>query len=91
MPRKKKDVTEEVVKKMTGLMSNREYLSHDGLQCPRCQNPDFTLDPEGEDEDARGKVQFSDQARRAERVINCEACGFRFLDVYRLAGYKEIE
>ena len=62
------------------MMTNDEYVKHEGLSCPSCGGPDVT---------ACGYAQMgTDKIRSSAR---CPDCGSSWTDIYVLVGFENLE
>jgi DNA-directed RNA polymerase subunit RPC12/RpoP len=57
--------------------TQKQYVNHDGLQCPKCSNPTIR----------GGEFDLETYNRDCE----CLKCGYKWFEIYRLAGYEEAD
>lgn len=66
-------------KKPKPLMGQRTYLKHGGGKCPACESKAISAD------------ELNIDGAQAWCGVSCNDCGATWNDVYKLAGYEELE
>lgn len=65
---------------MHGRLANDAYLAHRGMICPVCGSAE-SIEGDGIEVDDLGMYQ----------QVRCTRCGSAWLDIYKLAGYTELQ
>jgi hypothetical protein len=89
-------ITDEVCKRLEGLLTNEEYMEQDGYICPCCKSTVADLNVIYEDELGSGEdhiqiVRYGNKSLNLRRLFQCEACGNMFWDHYALTGFIKYE
>ena len=62
------------------MLTNEEYISTGGNQCPRCESNNIHA----------GEHEFFEHAAFAQE-INCHDCGFEWYEEYKLIRFTDVE
>lgn len=89
-------ITDEVCKKLEGLLTNEEYMEHDGYICPFCKSTETGLHFVYEDELVTGAdhvhvIRSGYKSLSVRRLFQCEECRSMFWDHYALTGFIKYE
>lgn len=62
-------------------MTSKEYAQEGGLRCPACKCPDVEI--------SESRPYTEDETKPLiYRHVQCNSCGFRFMEIYHLQGYE---
>ncbi|MFP3637621.1 hypothetical protein [Paraburkholderia sp. SIMBA_054] len=64
---------------LSGAMSDEQYIAHRGMACPSCGSRDI------------GAGSMEADGDSATQDVSCRACGGGWADVYKLAGYSDLD